>query len=314
MLNILSHMGQLTDPQLHQYFDQCRTYSLVARPKVRIGDSVPVAIVYQSFGPDWRASLDDQYWPVTASVPDVLLANQSPDVSSTESLAATPIRFGCMTGFEGFGTTGSCGPTPATFILNGAEGPGNSQISPPPGSYSIVGDMIEQIRPLNKETPLRTRTVRLTAQFEVLPHDAPDTVVVVAQPELADQIRAALNLETLECELESAWRYKMRVILETGLVGQTATLLPMDLAFDVYVRIIGAERRLGSVVFRAGSSELQSVFGNAPPLSASSADIVLRSSIDAARSTVDIFEIWDGEIIFESVPIKHIYTGEHHIP
>jgi hypothetical protein len=40
-----------------------------------------------------------------------------------------------------------------------------------------------------------------------------------------------------------------------------------------------------------------------PPLE--SVDVILRSSPDTARSTVDIFEIWQGELIFQDVDVGY---------
>ncbi|HEY7118227.1 MAG TPA: hypothetical protein VH475_16675 [Tepidisphaeraceae bacterium] len=39
-------------------------------------------------------------------------------------------------------------------------------------------------------------------------------------------------------------------------------------------------------------------------ITATRADVILRASGRAARATVDLFEIWDGELIFKDVPIR----------
>lgn len=37
---------------------------------------------------------------------------------------------------------------------------------------------------------------------------------------------------------------------------------------------------------------------------ASLADVILRPDIDTALNTVDVTEIWDGEIIFKDIPVQ----------
>lgn len=44
--------------------------------------------------------------------------------------------------------------------------------------------------------------------------------------------------------------------------------------------------------------------GRAPGLRASHVDMILRSSPAAARQTLRITRIWDGEIVFENVPLR----------
>jgi len=84
---------------------------------------------------------------------------------------------------------------------------------------------------------------------------------------------------------------------------------PMDLSFDVFARVGGEEKQIGSIAARAaeaGPQNAQQIVHHPRDLfpNALTCDLVLRASPTAAERTIDIFEVWDGEIIIEDVPIR----------
>jgi hypothetical protein len=62
--------------------------------------------------------------------------------------------------------------------------------------------------------------------------------------------------------------------------------------------------RLGGIVGAKGWS-INYTFGTGDPLPpGETVDIVLRTNIDAARRTVDLYEVWNGELVYEDVPVS----------
>ena len=81
-------------------------------------------------------------------------------------------------------------------------------------------------------------------------------------------------------------------------------------AFDVYARVAGQEYHLftmpGRKAVSSGTSSRGAGWGfsgryDGPPVT--SCDLILRSNQEVARRTVDLFEIWDGELVYENVPV-----------
>ena len=80
--------------------------------------------------------------------------------------------------------------------------------------------------------------------------------------------------------------------------------LPVDAAFDVFVRIEGKDFRLGSINFHRGAASGFGTGGEGVPADApANVDVILRSSQDAARDTLDMTSIWNGEIVIARVPL-----------
>jgi hypothetical protein len=87
-------------------------------------------------------------------------------------------------------------------------------------------------------------------------------------------------------------------------VNVDAAPLPVDVAFDVFLRIDGKEYPAGGVSFHAGmqGGYLTSARG-IPTNVPANADVILRSSPDVARQTIDLTQIWTGQIIYPYVPL-----------
>lgn len=81
---------------------------------------------------------------------------------------------------------------------------------------------------------------------------------------------------------------------------------PVSAAFDVIARVNDKEYRAGRVYMAKGQSISWGTEGEYSGPPAEKMDIILRSSKEAARDTVDLFEIWDGELVYKDVPVKVI--------
>jgi hypothetical protein len=101
--------------------------------------------------------------------------------------------------------------------------------------------------------------------------------------------------------------------------GMRCTSPPMDLAFDLIARERLAadsptekpprEWKIGTVAFTAGGSHHHGGGHDVRGLDAAAVDLVLRPSIDAARGTLAIYKIWDGEVVFRDVPLVGAKAG-----
>ncbi len=143
-----------------------------------------------------------------------------------------------------------------------------------------------------------------TSAITVLP-EAQASVALVTDATLAEQIRAALQVEPLRYDAE--WGMTKGAV---RLVRQ----IPIDCAFDVIWRIGDREFAIGSVVYRRSALadvELGAFTrgdfvetGIKLPADTQAVDLILRPSVKRAAGTPDITRIWDGEIVFERVRIE----------
>lgn len=79
---------------------------------------------------------------------------------------------------------------------------------------------------------------------------------------------------------------------------------PASLAFEVLLRAGGREWSIGHVAMKAGGGGHSfALGGQIAGLEAKSVDVVFRASAAAAERTVDLYEIWDGEIVLEGVEL-----------
>jgi len=143
------------------------------------------------------------------------------------------------------------------------------------------------------------RKLRLEKPFEVLQSPAPGCIIMVSDPSLEPILRTSLQPG------DFIWT---RWFLDGQVSCQAA--LPVNIAFDILVRISGEEYVLGPTCAAKGDRRLtwglrrdlssQGYRGPAPE----SLDVILRSSEKAARDTVDLFEIWQGELVYKDVPVQ----------
>ena len=85
--------------------------------------------------------------------------------------------------------------------------------------------------------------------------------------------------------------------------------LPVDTAFQVFVRIKGTEYPMGGIYIHNSSlaASYHSTSTNKIPAELPShTDVILRSSEAVARQTAGITRIWKGEIVFRDLPIERV--------
>lgn len=87
-------------------------------------------------------------------------------------------------------------------------------------------------------------------------------------------------------------------------IGGWAFPFPLDTAFDVILRIHGKELLVGRLVLsKTFNGSFHVPVNDYPTPLPAQVDVVLRSSEDAARTTIDFTQIWKGEIVYKDVPV-----------
>ena len=84
---------------------------------------------------------------------------------------------------------------------------------------------------------------------------------------------------------------------------------PVSLAFDVFARADGIEYKMGTLcVAKQSGNNSTGVSCLDVKLPLPKVDIILRASAAAARGTMDMTEIWKGEIVIKDVVVKQPAT------
>jgi hypothetical protein len=131
----------------------------------------------------------------------------------------------------------------------------------------------------------------LDADVEVIPSHAPITTVTDPPAETLTPLITA-RLDLTNDYLNANFDVKP---------------LPVHLAFDIFLRIAGKEYRFGGISFTKGDGHGYGTGAQAkdfPNPLPDKADIVLRSSEAVARTTTNMTQIWQGELVLKDVKIQ----------
>jgi hypothetical protein len=132
----------------------------------------------------------------------------------------------------------------------------------------------------------------LEADLEVIPSHSPITTVT-------DPPAATLTpLITARLELSNSEYLNANFDVKP---------LPVNVAFEIFLRIAGKEYRFGGISFTKGNGSTYGTGAQAkdfPNPLPDKADIVLRSSETVARTTTNITQIWKGELALTGVKIQ----------
>ncbi len=151
----------------------------------------------------------------------------------------------------------------------------------------------------NKSVLCLEEVVRREAKFEIRPDDGSGGVTYVSDPALRDTLSRSISVACWQ----PRWHRPKDEFAPQFTI--TTTPLPMDVAFRVLFRVRGKEFEADPVCIHRGRSYSgpHRSPGCQHPVP-KSVDVILRSSKEVALDTFDIFEIWQGELVFNSVPVK----------
>ncbi len=263
-----AHLRQrLSQEQTDTFFEQIIQTKLQVRHEIAPGEKVPYQLTAHGRNPGvpWWTRIDDRRILVDGM-------EVQGDVGSST--------------FSGTGGTISRSGSVA------CPGPGRHNLTTVATLYVYTGP--------NSDTPASTlrhqREIRRHADFTVLETEPDDYFKLVDNPQLAEQIHDCIDIRKLNASQSMAGHIS---------VDMSIAPLPTNVAFDVIFRMDGRETAEGGFTRRQGEP-LQNTFYHVQynGVLPKTLDLILRSSEKRARETVDVFEIWNGELIFENIPFE----------
>ena len=118
---------------------------------------------------------------------------------------------------------------------------------------------------------------------------------LVSDESLRAAITASLKLRTFTAR-RTSWLTRITCWFES-------LAPPMDYAFDVSVRDGEQEWPVGQIVSEFGQRPSNLLTGQVANSMGNRVDLILRPSQAAARTSLRITKIWDGEIVIEDVQV-----------
>lgn len=274
----------LTGAQWQRLYENFATFEFEVRPRVVAGDQVPIRIVKRGRCP--------------SGVLRYRVTTNSLRVGDRE-----PHRLG--------------GSSAGSVSYGGLGWSGTSvRLDEPPGLYPVACDVDIEVyaypswpgdegaRPVHVEN----RTFR--GEIEVLATKPPDLIRMRHSPAL-DEYYASVTLSSVYARPRRQINHNEDVVEAAGAdLHITVTFephCPLDAAFEIWLPSGGQLTNVGSVTHVARPTQVSrhhmGVHARLDTPVRGPVNILLRGSEDVARNTTDIFEIWDGEIIFERVEV-----------
>ena len=149
------------------------------------------------------------------------------------------------------------------------------------------------------DPPMRQFTKRFEFRPEMFPTEPPDYFKIRRSPDLDATVRSIIGgiTPTLE-RWGSAENPPLRVKVDFS------SPPPIGLAFEVVVEYGDETVRLGTFTVAPADDDLEkAVLAELPTPPPDTVTIILRSSKKVALLTVDLFEIWGGELRFDDLPV-----------
>lgn len=302
LLEYLSQAKQLSDTQQLLYLEQMYSFALVVRPRVRVGERIPYAIRYTTAGPHEDLEPADKARPASYDAHTLRLTRLGEEMSFPAHAFAQRHTFRMTR--RGEHAVG--GPyDDLSFMEVSSLTPGRYQLSCTLdhliNDYVLCDDV-----DTNSGGAVLSKTLSLSADLQVIPADFPDTIELVDEPSLTDQIRAALNFDSITCAADQSSQRRpfLQMTWYSGWPSPSAATLPIDVAFDLIVRLESGDWPVHKFLLPAGSRCDYYLTVKVAPADVENVKVILRPNPADARETVDMFKIWGGELILENVPVK----------
>jgi hypothetical protein len=264
---------RLPEKQRNIYLEQMIHCKLETRPKGYVGEKIPVMYSFRL-----RVGRKSEGFSARWSKANPCLLN------------GKPTEFGI-------------GPSLRSQLVSS----GSSVVCQTPGLHVVsLTQTIELYHGRSEGDPFAkvcyATTVPLKATIEaVAPSDGPLVKTVASPP--PEEIKEMIELS----------KFIIRPLRERRLIlAEVRTPpLPVNLAFEVFLRVGLKEYDAGKWCADSdGRGEVGSIGDWYEGPDVNSVDLILRSSRRVARRTVDLFEIWEGELVFEDVPVEIVAEGD----
>lgn len=149
-----------------------------------------------------------------------------------------------------------------------------------------------------KATRLHRTEVPLESAFEVLAAEPAEYIRLIDDPSMKAALHDAIQPKEIRPSRDGKG---VRFVLECRNV-------PIGIAFDVFGRVNGREHSISAIDLAKGQSTNWQVSVDQLPQQGTF-DLILRSSKKVALGTVDLFEIWQGELIYPNLPVEPAQTA-----
>lgn len=261
---------RMTQKQAVTFFEQGIQVEFTARPQVVSGNPVPYRISYGGRLP--RASV----WLKVTFGP-VLLNNQQVFPAS-----------------GGYSTAGRLGTT---------QGRDGTVVCPEPGVHRLTASLVLTACTgskfdISNATKHYEWKATFSDDFEALVSEPANYITMLGDDELTAGLRDCFQPRQYRYSPDGSSDYQGYIEVHR---------LPINVAFDVVVRIQGEETHIRALVRHREESCINIWFGwqhESPFLQ--SFDLVLRSNESLVRQSVDMVEAWQGELVYENIPITEV--------
>lgn len=271
--------GLLSDERWKQYASQVlqNAYTLHLRPKVRLGDPVCYSLEFAGIRTGTGQTLMLQ-------VHDERLEWDNPRGESASFTWPADQRYWVLHSVENWRD----GSVPESLFPSWVS-------SGPQRIRDSLRVQIAEHERQGKMDALAESQVEAAGTFILVPANQP-TVELVHKPALADVMRQSITVEALRL---SGNHYSLSMHIRPN--------MPAAMVCDVLLRQRGKEIHINSILARTnpfGSMDYDS-FGVWPDGKTGKSDIILRPNPSVAADTLDITQIWGGEIVIKDVPVQY---------
>ena len=264
--------GRLTDAQRSQFGKQSIRLTLHVRPRVRLGERVPFEVKHATRVQGGGFWVNDEFKRIEI---DGKVIEEYPDGKSSG-------------GLSGLGAGGGSGNSVT------CKEPGDHELAVT--SHAILSQ--GEFGKADSREPLFQQDIRMTAKFHVIAPGETDEFTAINDPALSAQLR--------ECIAPAQFYWTPDDWILHGEFQMRN--LPANVAFSVFVRVDGREVNAGSGISGTKGSPADYIVGariaGVHDPKPATVDFILRTDEKAARNTVDEFDVWKGELVYENVPVK----------
>lgn len=257
--------GKLTEDQKKRFFDTTYQYSLRTRPVVAVGEKVPLEMSYRFRVP---RMLRLEHEGIEKRIDDQVVQKGGGGGSASGAGAG-----GGSTSWHTIKTIGEH----------------TAEVTERVRIYAVLPS--GQGRKLRHE-----QMVRLHSHFKAVEAADSGIIKLLERDDLAKGVRKSVSVQHIHRSRESSGQVYLMVALRCDSP-------PVNVAFDVFLKS-DREHRIGTLTQRPGEKsgstyQVKAIAVGDP----SKVDVILRSSVPAARRTPDMNEIWKGEIVLKDVVV-----------
>ena len=262
--------GKLSEAQKVRFVDQGVRFTLSARQRVAKGDPVYYRLAYTARGPD-------EGWWSNHGVKEIRIDGKKLSGGS----------------FSSSGTSSGSGGGAAATTMKFDE----------PGPHTLELNLDQTMwhgrtSDLKKGTQFLARVVTVKATFEVLADPPSDLVKLTADEDVRTELLTNIKVTKAVLTPDSQYLH----------VNLDVRPLSVNIAFDAFARVGEQEFSMSTMTLAKGTpmgfglgggEEFVKKHGRPQRIT-----VILRSSDQAARRSIEIYEAWKGELVFEDVPVS----------